>query len=131
MKTTCKSLLRVYLNLCSLYRFSSGSSSASREGFYPCIDFNRRISVHGETYLINDCTSCTCDNSTLYCTLLSCPPPGCRSPHRREGVCCRECPYSKFIFKLLLGERFSSCRGSLHVRRKHKKLVAQLKRRRI
>ncbi|XP_022110678.1 uncharacterized protein LOC110990135 [Acanthaster planci] len=76
---------------------SSYSSSSQYEGWpkrLPCIDNNRRISYHGETYSPCPCSSCTCQNSTLLCLMQSCHPPTCSKPVHPPDRCCQECPFN-------------------------------------
>ena len=54
---------------------------------------------------MTECSFCTCDNSTLLCQYESCQPLTCSNPVRFEGICCRACPYSKFDFVMVKGER--------------------------
>ncbi|XP_038044859.1 uncharacterized protein LOC119719457 [Patiria miniata] len=60
----------------------------------PCKDNSNRISLHGETYKMTKCSSCTCNNGILSCMFESCPPAHCRNPMRFADVCCRVCPYN-------------------------------------
>ncbi|XP_038058585.1 collagen alpha-2(I) chain-like [Patiria miniata] len=81
---------------------SSSSDSTSDPGAgpggypsdLPCKDNNDRISFHGETYKMSECSACTCTNSTLECKFESCQPVSCREPIKFPGECCKACPYN-------------------------------------
>ncbi|XP_033638942.1 cysteine-rich motor neuron 1 protein-like isoform X2 [Asterias rubens] len=50
--------------------------------------------VHGETIQIDECSACTCGNSTLSCKRKTCPELHC-SPSQRMKIkweCCETCP---------------------------------------
>ncbi|XP_022088426.1 collagen alpha-1(II) chain-like [Acanthaster planci] len=82
---------------------SSSSSSSPEDGGggakkppddLPCKDNAGKISLHGETYKMTECSSCTCTNSTLNCMFESCQPTTCREPYKFPGECCKACPYN-------------------------------------
>ncbi|XP_071787482.1 chordin-like protein 1 [Asterias amurensis] len=57
--------------------------------------YDDQIIRHGERKVaLNDCSYCDCDNSTLSCQYLTCPPLGCRQRIRIEGECCKICGYN-------------------------------------
>ena len=46
--------------------------------------------------MVDECTTCECDNSTVRCAIKSCGQIWCDDPIKLEGLCCEVCPQCKF-----------------------------------
>ena len=77
----------------------------------PC-SYRGRPILHGESLLIDVCTTCSCDNYIVKCDIKSCPPIFCDKPLTFEGECCELCPYCEYncFIKISINTNFSSNR---------------------
>ncbi|XP_064421075.1 cysteine-rich motor neuron 1 protein-like isoform X2 [Latimeria chalumnae] len=57
-----------------------------------CLSSEGEILLAGESWKLNPCTSCACNNGTIRCFSQSCPSAPCRVPVLRKGQCCPYCP---------------------------------------
>ena len=69
--------------------------SLSSAGLLPC-SYRGTAILHGESLLIDECTTCYCDNSTVKCDITACAHTWCDEPLKLEGQCCEPCPYCKY-----------------------------------
>ncbi|XP_072182431.1 cysteine-rich motor neuron 1 protein-like [Diadema setosum] len=83
---------------CAAMRESlSSSSDSSSKGFssyeplLPCV-YSGMPYLHGESWKLDECTTCSCDNATATCVVEPCWPAFCTDPIRPEGECCSICP---------------------------------------
>ncbi|XP_038058442.1 uncharacterized protein LOC119729773 [Patiria miniata] len=83
--------------LASDLSFSIGSSFV--EPLLPCPHLSE-IYMHGETWQYDDCTTCTCDNSTTKCVIESCQDLPCTDRIFVDGECCGKCPFYAIITSL-------------------------------
>ena len=72
-----------------------GLSSASSVGLLPC-SYRGTPILHGNSLRLDECTICSCDNSTVKCDITSCPQLFCDEPVSLKGECCEICPECKF-----------------------------------
>ncbi|MBN3290083.1 CRIM1 protein, partial [Polypterus senegalus] len=63
--------------------------NASQQEF--CVSTNGEISLAGESWKENPCTSCICNKGTIRCFSQGCPQAFCRIPVLRKGQCCPQC----------------------------------------
>lgn len=47
---------------------------------------------HGETWRLDECSACSCNNGTTTCHIDTCPVPECPDPVPIAGECCPGCP---------------------------------------
>ncbi|XP_071476538.1 cysteine-rich motor neuron 1 protein-like [Diadema antillarum] len=57
----------------------------------PCV-YRGSPYLHGESWKVDECTTCNCDNATATCVIESCQPAFCKNPIKPEGECCYICP---------------------------------------
>ncbi|XP_041459786.1 uncharacterized protein LOC121411242 isoform X2 [Lytechinus variegatus] len=71
----------------------SSVSFISSEDVYllPCVYRGVPYS-HGESWAVDDCSTCTCANSTIECVILGCQPTTCDNVIHPPGECCAMCP---------------------------------------
>ena len=74
---------------------SAPASASSFAGLLPC-SYRGNIIFHGDSLAVDECTTCSCDNSTVKCDIKSCGPIWCEAPLTFEGECCELCPYCKY-----------------------------------
>ena len=70
-------------------------SESSSVGLLPC-SYRGTPILHGESLMVDECTTCECDNSTVKCTIKSCGHTWCDDPIKFDGQCCEVCPQCKF-----------------------------------
>ncbi|XP_072044596.1 uncharacterized protein [Amphiura filiformis] len=58
------------------------------------------ILLHGDALVIDECTTCSCDNSTVKCDIKSCQPTFCDEPITDPDECCDFCPYYVPVWKV-------------------------------
>ncbi|XP_023658128.1 cysteine-rich motor neuron 1 protein-like isoform X2 [Paramormyrops kingsleyae] len=63
--------------------------NGSQSGY--CISSEGDILLAGDSWKVNPCTSCTCNNGTIQCFSHRCPPANCRVPVLLKGQCCPHC----------------------------------------
>ena len=85
-QTTLMIMLFIFVILARVLRFKDTKSNCTYEG--------TPIS-HGDTLMVDECTTCSCDDDTITCDIVSCPAIFCDAPLRFEGECCKLCPYSE------------------------------------
>ena len=71
------------------------SSQSSSVGLLPC-SYRGTPILHGESLMVDECTTCECDNSTVRCAIKSCGHTWCDDPIKFDGQCCEVCPQCKF-----------------------------------
>ena len=49
------------------------------------------VYVDGETWQVDNCTTCVCEGTRVACTTLKCPEPACEKPTHITGKCCPIC----------------------------------------
>lgn len=69
-------------------------SSADNQGF-PCI-YKGIPYMHSDSWKIDLCTTCACDNATTTCVIESCQAAFCAEPIKPEGECCFFCPFGEY-----------------------------------
>ncbi|XP_072042842.1 uncharacterized protein [Amphiura filiformis] len=74
-------------------------ASASTSRLLPC-SYRRVRMLHGDQLYIDECTTCSCDNSTVKCDIKSCPPTFCDEPIADPTECCDRCPYDVLVYRL-------------------------------
>ena len=74
---------------------SSPPSTSSSAGLLPC-SYRGTPILHGESLIVDECTVCSCDNSTVKCDIKSCGIIWCDAPLTFEGECCEVCPYCEY-----------------------------------
>ncbi|XP_030856056.1 cysteine-rich motor neuron 1 protein-like [Strongylocentrotus purpuratus] len=67
-------------------------SISSGEPSYPCV-YRGIPYLHSEVWRVDECTTCSCDNSSITCVIESCQPVFCVEPLKLPGGCCFICPY--------------------------------------
>ncbi|XP_071497098.1 uncharacterized protein [Diadema antillarum] len=70
---------------------SSSKGFSSYEPLLPCV-YSGMPYLHGESWKLDECTTCSCDNATATCVVELCWPASCTDPIRPEGECCSICP---------------------------------------
>ncbi len=70
-------------------------SSSSSGGLLPCA-YRGYILFHSDERVIDECTTCSCDNGTVRCNIRSCQPTFCHEPLTDPEECCDFCPFCKF-----------------------------------
>ncbi|XP_041471679.1 uncharacterized protein LOC121421111 isoform X1 [Lytechinus variegatus] len=83
----------------SMYTQESSFSVSSSEGLLPC-EYRGVPYVDSQTWDVDECTTCSCDNGTVTCVIVSCQPAFCTSPGKPEGYCCVLCPYNVVVKKV-------------------------------
>ncbi|XP_072174385.1 uncharacterized protein [Diadema setosum] len=68
-------------------------SLSSADPLLPCV-YRGIPYLHGESWKVDECTTCNCDNATTTCVIESCQPAFCPEPIKPEGECCFLCPYN-------------------------------------
>lgn len=56
-----------------------------------CYDNTGQKRKHQDTWVVNDCRTCTCRGDQVECTKQTCPPLQCASPRTVAGQCCPAC----------------------------------------
>ncbi|XP_046720965.1 kielin/chordin-like protein [Silurus meridionalis] len=56
--------------------------------------YNQRVYENGQTFFDPDdtCNSCTCQDGSVRCSVVECPPVSCSNPYTAPGECCPQCP---------------------------------------
>uniref|UniRef100_A0A8D1MTA9 Kielin cysteine rich BMP regulator n=1 Tax=Sus scrofa TaxID=9823 RepID=A0A8D1MTA9_PIG len=72
--------------------------------------YHGQVYANGQNFTDADspCHACRCEDGTVTCSLVNCPPTTCARPQRGPGQCCPRCPdcvLEKQVF--VDGERFS------------------------
>eukprot|EP00057_Strongylocentrotus_purpuratus_P020317 XP_011674791.1 PREDICTED: uncharacterized protein LOC100893890 isoform X2 [Strongylocentrotus purpuratus] len=75
-------------------------SFSSGELLLPCV-YRGIPYLHGDSWKVDECTTCDCDNATVTCVIESCPPAFCAEPVKPDGECCFLCPYNVKAKKVL------------------------------
>nr|XP_054761353.1 cysteine-rich motor neuron 1 protein-like [Lytechinus pictus] len=57
--------------------------------------------MDSESWAVDECTTCTCDNASVTCVIDSCQPAFCAEPIKPERSCCFVCPYNVLVKKVL------------------------------
>ncbi|XP_028677621.1 cysteine-rich motor neuron 1 protein-like isoform X1 [Erpetoichthys calabaricus] len=85
--------------------------NASQQDF--CMSSNGEISLAGESWKENPCTSCICNKGTIRCFSQGCPPAFCRVPVLRKGQCCPQClDGTTTVIPVILSTRSSTLQTS-------------------
>ncbi|XP_072035341.1 uncharacterized protein [Amphiura filiformis] len=74
-------------------------SSSDSDGLLGC-SYRGTIMFHGDQLVIDACTTCVCDNSTVKCDIKSCQPVFCDDPITGPEECCYLCPYSAQVWQV-------------------------------
>uniref|UniRef100_A0A8C9F108 Thrombospondin-2 n=1 Tax=Pavo cristatus TaxID=9049 RepID=A0A8C9F108_PAVCR len=53
-----------------------------------------RVFADSESWIVDSCTKCTCQDSKIVCHQITCPPVSCADPSFIEGECCPVCSHS-------------------------------------
>ncbi len=88
--------------------WSSSSTSFSSSSYsgppydLPCV-LNGKFVLHGTSKQLTECSHCVCDNSTVTCQFIACPPLLCSQSQRikLEGKCCKICPNKVTVKKVV------------------------------
>uniref|UniRef100_W5NEV9 Kielin cysteine rich BMP regulator n=1 Tax=Lepisosteus oculatus TaxID=7918 RepID=W5NEV9_LEPOC len=73
--------------------------------------YNQRIYNNGQDFIDpdNPCQNCRCQDGTVQCIPLVCPPVTCSKPQIKAGQCCPKCPDCVFENRVFVdGEEFPS-----------------------
>nr|XP_054749906.1 cysteine-rich motor neuron 1 protein-like [Lytechinus pictus] len=93
----------------SSFSFSSGDPSL------PCI-YSGVPYMHGESWKLDVCTLCSCDNATVTCVIESCQAAFCVEPIKPDGECCYYCPFSELIKSFRCYSCFKTVRDHVKVK---------------
>ncbi|XP_030828655.1 uncharacterized protein LOC575485 isoform X2 [Strongylocentrotus purpuratus] len=74
-------------------------SFSSDSGLLPCV-YRGVPYLHDDSWAVDECTTCMCDNATVTCVIESCQPAFCAEPIKPEGECCYLCPYNVLAKKV-------------------------------
>ena len=85
--------INVFYNLTYLLFVIAARKAASKD-LLPC-SYRGTLFLHGNDLKIDECTTCSCDNSTVKCDIKSCQPTFCDEPITDPDECCDLCPYCK------------------------------------
>ncbi|XP_067223297.1 cysteine-rich motor neuron 1 protein-like [Chanodichthys erythropterus] len=72
----------------------SGSGQTEME-MVVCRAPDGELYVEGETWSLDECTSCTCRQGRVLCDAEVCPPLLCHAPVKSKNSCCSVCPEDK------------------------------------
>ncbi|XP_063953209.1 uncharacterized protein LOC129257173 isoform X2 [Lytechinus pictus] len=75
-------------------------SLSSGEGLLPCV-YRGVPYMDSQSWAVDECTTCACNNATVTCVIESCQPAFCASPIKPDGACCYLCPYNVLAKKVL------------------------------
>ncbi|XP_072045330.1 uncharacterized protein [Amphiura filiformis] len=75
-------------------------SSSAGGGLLAC-SYRGTLMLHGGDLVIDECTTCTCDNSTVKCDIKSCAPTFCDEPLVDPNICCDLCPYYVPVWQII------------------------------
>ncbi|XP_030855997.1 cysteine-rich motor neuron 1 protein-like [Strongylocentrotus purpuratus] len=92
----------VFVSLVIVVHHASSQESISISSgiqLLPCI-YHGVPFVHSEVWRVDECTTCTCDNSTTTCVVESCQPAHCTEHVKPPGECCSVCPYDVTVRKV-------------------------------
>ncbi|XP_016329661.1 cysteine-rich motor neuron 1 protein-like isoform X2 [Sinocyclocheilus anshuiensis] len=73
----------------------SGSGQPEGLDLVVCRAPGGELFVEGETWRLDECTSCTCRLGRVLCDSEACPPVLCHTPVRSRDGCCYVCPEDK------------------------------------
>ncbi|XP_016111458.1 cysteine-rich motor neuron 1 protein-like [Sinocyclocheilus grahami] len=73
----------------------SGSGQLDGLDLVVCRAPGGELFVEGETWRLDECTSCTCRLGRVLCDSEACPPVLCHTPVRSRDGCCYVCPEDK------------------------------------
>ncbi|XP_070535949.1 uncharacterized protein [Ptychodera flava] len=79
-------MLLAFVGLCFLVAVSEGQNDD-----LPCL-YLGQLHLHGQEWVANPCSNCTCWNSTTTCISITCEIPNCKDAYIPKGKCCQECP---------------------------------------
>ncbi|XP_071943695.1 uncharacterized protein [Antedon mediterranea] len=65
----------------------------------PCL-YGGKIHLHGTRFDLDECTICSCDNATTFCSTRTCPITDCRDPIIGIDACCGACVVTVTDIKL-------------------------------
>ncbi|KAM4609584.1 kielin/chordin-like protein, partial [Discoglossus pictus] len=71
--------------------------------------YNQRLYSNGQTFNDpdNPCQDCQCEDGTVQCSAIVCPPVLCSRPERTPGQCCTRCPDCRYQDTVYVeGEQF-------------------------
>ncbi|XP_072044609.1 uncharacterized protein [Amphiura filiformis] len=73
--------------------------TAANKDLLAC-SYRGTIILHGDALVIDECTTCSCDDSTVKCDIKSCQPTFCDEPITDPDECCDFCPYYVPVWKV-------------------------------
>uniref|UniRef100_A0A9J8BIA6 Cysteine-rich motor neuron 1 protein n=1 Tax=Cyprinus carpio carpio TaxID=630221 RepID=A0A9J8BIA6_CYPCA len=73
----------------------SGSGQPEGLDLVVCRAPGGELFVEGETWRLDECSSCTCRQGRVLCDSVACPPVLCHEPIRSRDGCCYTCPEDK------------------------------------
>uniref|UniRef100_A0A3P8UIU3 Cysteine rich transmembrane BMP regulator 1 n=1 Tax=Cynoglossus semilaevis TaxID=244447 RepID=A0A3P8UIU3_CYNSE len=77
---------------CPTCEDESGSGQPDGMDMVVCRAPGGEFYVEGETWNLDECTSCTCRGGRVLCDTEVCPPALCQTPTRNKDTCCHVCP---------------------------------------
>ncbi|XP_030855714.1 alpha-2 collagen isoform X1 [Strongylocentrotus purpuratus] len=91
--------ITVFAVVCQGQESSFSLSISSGEPLLPCV-YRGQPYLHAESWSVDECTICSCDNATTTCVIESCQPAFCVEPIKPEGECCFLCPFNVKVKKV-------------------------------